>query len=116
MKKILLILLVLFFGAGVINAQRAKIETKAVTPYMLKTNTAFTQDSTVASGLRNVANKTWCYVNVKNISGTAAITGATWTLLSKPAGSNTAITPISSIQWWAKLRPDIKELIRLKFQ
>jgi hypothetical protein len=85
MKKILLILLVLFFGAG-INAQRAKIETKLVTPEMLKEHAEFTADSTVASGLSNVANKTWCYVNVKNISGTAAITGATWTLLAnRPA-------------------------------
>ncbi len=114
MKKILLILLVLFFGAGIINAQRAKIETKAVTPYMLQTNSTFTQDSTIASGLKNVANKTWCYVNVRNISGTAAITGATWTLLTKPSGSNTTITPISSIQWWAKLRPDVKGTYQVK--
>ena len=96
------------------NAQRAKIETKFVTPEMLKEHAEFTNDSTVATGLSNVANKTWCYVNVKNISGTAAITGATWTLLSKPSGSNTTITSISSMQWWAKLKPDIKGTYQVK--
>ncbi len=114
MKKILLLLLVLFFGAGIINAQRAKIETKYVTPYMLKTNSAFTQDSTVATGLSTVANKTWVYVNVINISGTSAITGANWILLNKPAGSNAAISPISSIQWWAKFKPDLKGTYEVK--
>jgi hypothetical protein len=114
MKKILLILLVLFFGAAIVNAQRAKIETKYVTPYMLKTNSAFFADSTVSSGLSTVPNKTWCYVNVANISGTAAITGATWTLLNKPAGSNTTISPIGSIQWWAKFKPDVKGTYEVK--
>ena len=75
---------------------------------MLSTTSAFTGDSTIASGLRNVANKTWCYVNVANVSGTAAITGATWTILTKPSGSNATISPISTIQWWAKFRPDVK--------
>jgi len=114
MKKILLILLVLFFGAAIVNAQRAKIETKYVTPYMLKTISALVADSTVSSGLSSVPNKTWCYVNVKNISGTAAITGATWTLLSKPAGSNAAISSISSLQWWAKFKPDVKGTYQIK--
>lgn len=96
------------------NAQRAKIETKFVTPEMLKEHAEFTNDSTVSMGLNNVPNKTWCYVNVKNISGTAAITGATWTILTKPSGSNAAITPISTIQWWAKLKPDVKGTYQIK--
>jgi predicted CXXCH cytochrome family protein len=114
MKKILLILIVLFFGAAIVNAQRAKIETKFVTPHMLKEHAELTNDSTVYSGLGNVPNKTWCYVNVKNISGTAAITGASWTLLTKPAGSNATISPISTIQWWAKLKPDVKGTYQIK--
>jgi Secretion system C-terminal sorting domain len=108
MKKSLLILTVLLLCVSITNAQRAKIETKAVTPGMLASNSAFTQDSTIASGLRNVANKTWCYVNVRNISGTATITGATWTILTKPSGSNANISSIPSIQWWARFRPDVK--------
>jgi hypothetical protein len=107
MKKSVLILLVLFLCVSVANAQRAKIEIKAVTPGMLASNSAFTQDSTVATGLKTVANKIWCYVNVVNIDGSAAITGATWTILTKPSGSNAAISPIGSIHWWAKFRPDV---------
>ena len=80
MKKFILILLVLFFGAAISNAQRAKIETKYVTPQMLSTMSEFTADSTVATGLRTVPNKTWCYVNVVNIDGSDPITGATWTI------------------------------------
>ncbi len=114
MKKTLLIILILILGAGITNAQRAKIEMKYVTPNMLKTNPAFASDSTVSQGLTNVANKTYCYFDVENISGTATITNATWTLLSKPAGSNASISAIGSMQWWAKLRPDVKGTYTVK--
>lgn len=108
MKKSILILFVLFLCVSVANAQRAKIETKAVTPHMQETNTAFAQDSTIASGLTNVANKTWCYVDVVNIDGSATITGATWSILTKPSGSSATISSISGMNWWAKFRPDVK--------
>ena len=114
MKKSILILLVLFLCVSITNAQRAKIETKAVTPGMLSTNSAFTQDSTIASGLTNVANKTWCYVDVVNIDGSDPITGATWTILTRPSGSSATISSISGMNWWAKFRPDVKGTYEIK--
>ncbi|RPI18496.1 MAG: T9SS C-terminal target domain-containing protein [Ignavibacteriae bacterium] len=112
-KKILLIFVLLVICSSTILSQRALIVPQAVTPHDLKTST-FVPDSTVYPGLTNVANKTMVYMLVKNISGTAEITSASWTLQSKPSGSNATITPVTALGWWAKFRPDVTGTYEVK--
>jgi len=68
MKKLftLVLLLVAISAMG----QRAKIEVEYVSPDMLKLNSAFIPDSTVATGLNVVAANTWVYVRVWNFGST----------------------------------------------
>jgi hypothetical protein len=113
MKKILIILIILLLGAGLTYSQRAKILTQAVTPQMLK-SAPFIQDSTVALGLSNVANKTWVYVSVINTGDNSQITNAVWTFVSKPAGSSSTLSTLPSLGWWAKFRPDVNGTYQVK--
>jgi len=107
MKKTILTILLLTLTAGIIfAAPRAKIKVESVTPYKLKTTPVLVPDSTNTTGLSTVAKGTWVYVNVWNFGDTASITGVTWTLLSKPTGSNTTISSVSGMNWWGKFKPD----------
>jgi hypothetical protein len=106
-KKIIPILLILLFGVSLTLAQpKARIKTEAVTTYDLTIKPLLTPDSTVATGLRVVANKTMVFVNAYNSGDNTAITSATWSLQSKPAGSNASISGISGMNWWGRFRPD----------
>jgi hypothetical protein len=114
-KRILPIFLVLFLCVNVLLAQpKAKIKTEAVTTYDLTMKPLLAPDSTVATGLHVVANKTMVFVNAYNVGDATAITNATWTLLQKPAGSNTSIAGISGMNWWARFRPDSTGLYQVK--
>lgn len=114
-KRILPIFLVLFLGVNLLFAvPKAKIKTEAVTTYDLSIKPLLAPDSTVATGLHVVANKTMVFVNAYNIGDAAAITNATWTLLQKPTGSNTSIAGISGMNWWARFRPDSTGLYQVK--
>jgi hypothetical protein len=107
MKKLTLVTLLICLLVSVIfAAPRAKISVQHVTPEMLKLTTQLVPDSTVATGLSVVAKGTWVYVRVWNFGDTAAVTGAAWSLLSKPTGSNAAITNISGLNWWGKFLAD----------
>ena len=107
MKKSLLVILLICLGAGVIfAAPRAKIKVEYVTPYKLKTTPQLVPDSCNTTGLNVVAKGTWVYVNVFNFGDTTSVTSASWSLLSKPAGSGATITSISGLNWWAKFKAD----------
>jgi hypothetical protein len=114
-KRILPILLILLLGVNVLFSQpKARIKTQAVTTYDLTIKPVLAPDSTVQTGLHVVANKTMVYVNAYNYGDATAITNATWTLLQKPTGSNTSISSISGMNWWAKFRPDSTGLYQVK--
>jgi hypothetical protein len=107
MKRIITTFLILIFSAGTVFAvPRVKIVTSYVTPEMLATNSAFTADSTVASGLNVVAKGTYVYVRAWNFGDTAAINNATWTFISIPAGSNATLIPVTGLSWWSKFKAD----------
>jgi len=99
--------LLLFFSAGIVfGVPRVKIVTSYVTPDMLATNSVFTSDSTVANGLNTVARGTYVYLRAWNFGDTSVITSATWTFISRPAGSNAALIPITGLSWWSKFKAD----------
>ena len=101
------LLFVLLCTGIVFGAPRVKIVTEYVTPQMLATNTAFTGDSTVASGLRSVAKGTYVYFRAWNFGDTAAIQSATWTMLIKPAGSVATLTGLTGLPTWQKFKADL---------
>ncbi len=107
MKKAYIVILLMAVCANVsVAAPRANIIYQNVTPYQLSLNTLLTSDSTVASGNNVIARGTYMYVNCTNFGDATAITSATWTLQSKPAGSNASISSITGLQWWARFRTD----------
>ncbi|NOS85072.1 MAG: T9SS type A sorting domain-containing protein [Ignavibacteria bacterium] len=108
MKRTGTFLLFMVLCAGlVIAAPRVKIVTEYVTPQMLATNSAFTQDSTVASGLRSVAKGTYVYLRAWNFGDTAVIQTATWTMLVKPAGSTATLAGLTGLPTWQKFKADL---------
>ncbi len=108
MKRTGTFLLFMVLCAGlVIAAPRVKIVTEYITPQMLATNSAFTQDSTVASGLRTVARGTYVYLRAWNFGDTAAIQTATWTMLVKPGGSTATLAGITGLPTWQKFKADL---------
>ena len=100
--------MLLCVGTTLYGTPRAKIKVEAVTPYMLKMNSVFTADSTVATGLRAISVGSYAYVSVFNFNDTASITSVTWSFDAKPTGSGAAITSMSSttFPWWAKFFVD----------
>lgn len=108
MKRTGTFLLFMVLCAGlVIGAPRVKIVTEYVTPQMLATNSAYTQDSTVASGLRSVAKGTYVYLRAWNFGDTAAIQSATWTMLVKPSGSAATLAGLTGLPTWQKFKADL---------
>lgn len=113
MKRLLTALLVLAVTVSVVySAPRPVIKAQAVTPHMLA-NSVFTADSCVATGLRVFANKTFMYMSVMNIGDTATIQSATWTFVSRPAGSNATLVSIPSLGWY-KFRSDVEGTYEVK--
>lgn len=100
------LLLLALCSAAIFAVPRVKIVTEAVTPQMLATNSAFTGDSTVASGIKTLAKGTYVYLRAWNFGDTAAITSSTWTFLQKPAGSNAAFGTITGLTTWRKFKAD----------
>ncbi len=107
MRRIGTFLLFLALASTVLfGAPRVKIVTEYVTPYMLSTNSAFTGDSTVASGIKTLAKGTYVYLRAWNFGDTAAITSSTWTFLQKPAGSGATFGTITGLTTWRKFKAD----------
>jgi predicted CXXCH cytochrome family protein len=90
-----------------ISAPRVKIVSEYVTPNMLATNSSFTADSTVASGLRTVAKGTYVYFRAWNFGDTTSVQSATWTMLQKPAGSNATLAGVTGLPTWQKFKSDL---------
>ncbi len=108
MKRIGIILLLIGFNVLMIaGAPRVKIVSEYVTPNMLATNSAFSSDSTVASGLRTVAKGTYVYFRAWNFGDTTSIQSATWTILQKPAGSTATLAGITGLPTWQKFKSDL---------
>jgi len=101
------ILFVLFCTGILISAPRVKIVTEYITPQMLATNSAFTADSTVATGLRTVARGTYVYLRAWNFGDTTSIQSATWTMLVKPGGSTATLAGITGLPTWQKFKADL---------
>lgn len=107
MKRTWTILLLVILCAGVIiGAPRIKIVTEYITPNMLATNSAFTADSTVASGLRTIAKGTYVYLRAWNFGDTGSVTSANWTMLVKPVGSTATLAAITGLPTWQKFKAD----------
>ncbi|MCI0473046.1 MAG: hypothetical protein L0Y76_05615 [Ignavibacteria bacterium] len=97
MKRLLTALLVLAVTVSVAySAPRPVVKAQTVTPHML-INSVFTADSCVATGLKVFANKTFMYMSVMNIGDTSTIQSATWTFVSRPAGSSATLISIPSL-------------------
>jgi predicted CXXCH cytochrome family protein len=107
MKRFYCLILFLILNTGLmLGAPRVKIVTSYVTPDMLAKNSVFTDDSTVANGLNTVARGTYVYLRAWNFGDTASINSANWTFISKPAGSNATLIPITGLSWWSKFKAD----------
>ena len=67
MKQLQILLALLIFCANAtFGVPRVKLVTEYITPNMLATNSAFTSDSTVSSGLSTVAKGTYVYLRAWN--------------------------------------------------
>jgi predicted CXXCH cytochrome family protein len=106
-RTVILLLLIALFTSISFGVPRVKIVTEYVTPQMLATNSAFTGDSTVASGLRTVAKGTFVYLRAWNFGDTAAIQTANWSFISKPGGSGALLTGITGLPAWQKFKVDL---------
>ncbi|MCE1165769.1 MAG: T9SS type A sorting domain-containing protein [Bacteroidetes bacterium] len=107
MKKTITSLMILVLTAGVLfSAPKPKILPQLVTPDVLKYTPVLVPDSCVTTGLSVVANKTYVYLSVMNIGDTSTIQSSTYTLDSKPSGSNATISTIPSLGW-VKFRTDV---------
>ncbi|MBA4251150.1 MAG: hypothetical protein C0425_09180 [Chlorobiaceae bacterium] len=92
MKNLFLILLlsIICIGESYAQVPRARIHIEVVTPDTLL-RSGFTTNS-VATGLRIVPVETFVYLGARNIaSSPQAITGATFTFVSRPSGSTASI-------------------------
>lgn len=108
MKLICTVFLILFLCMESVNAApRAKIVTEYVTPNMYAANSAFTADSTVATGLSTVAKGTYVYLRAWNFGDATAITSINWTLLQKPVGSTAVLSSITGLTSWTKFKADV---------
>jgi hypothetical protein len=104
MKKTLLIALMCLLLFNIAEAQRAKIVNEAVTPHSLTTLGLPT--NSVATGLDIVANQTYVYLSAKNIGNADTIQTAAFSIITKPAGSNTTLTQFGPK--WVYFKPDVK--------
>lgn len=106
-KKILPTLLLLSVFTGLLLSQpRAKIVFAPVTSPMI-TTPPFNADSTIFVGIGNVPNHTYAYMYVWNWGDNTAVSNATWSFTSKPAGSNATIASFQyNGQYWAKFIAD----------
>lgn len=91
-------------------AQRARINTEAVTPHRL-TTLGLTTNS-VSSGLNVVPNETFVYFSAENIGNTEPIISATFTFLSKPTGSTATLSALNPTFSFVKL--DVKGTYEVK--
>lgn len=100
MKKIYTAILILTLCAGsLFSAPRVKIVVQNVTPYFLKMNPVLAPDSCNTTGMNIVPKGTFVYLAAMNFGDTTSITSATYTFISKPAGSGATITTIPSLNW-----------------
>jgi hypothetical protein len=114
MKKILPILLIFALFAGfAYAAPRVKIVMKGINPEMLK-QSYFSADSSVTSGNHVIPKGNWAYVNCFNFGDAGTISSATWSFVSKPAGSNAVITGITGLNWWGKFKADVTGTYEVK--
>jgi predicted CXXCH cytochrome family protein len=108
MKRTGTIFLALSLWAGTIfGAPRIKLVTEYVTPNMFATNSVFTADSTVASGMKTVAKGTYVYFRAWNFGDTTAITSSNWIMLQKPSGSTAVLSGITGLPTWQKFKADL---------
>lgn len=115
MKQIGTFLLLLVLGSAFTWGQpRIKIVTEYVTPQMLATNSAFTSDSTVASGIKTLAKGTFVYLRAWNFGDTSTINSSTWTFLQRPTGSNAAFGTITGLPTWRKFKADSSGTYRIQ--
>jgi predicted CXXCH cytochrome family protein len=114
MKKQILIVITLLTLIGVSYSQTAKIWVESVSPYTWSSTPALIPDSSITTGNDVVGNGTFVYLRVSNIGDTNSITNAVWSFVSKPAGSNAALSSISGLQWWQKFKADVKGTYEVK--
>lgn len=108
MKQFYILLALLIFCANaVFGAPRVKLVTEYVTPNMLATNSSFTSDSTVSSGLSTVAKGTYVYLRAWNFGDATEITSANWSFIQKPAGSTASLVGITGLNTWQKFKADL---------
>src|SRR4030095_4520817 len=108
MKRIGAILLLLVMSAGfVFTAPRIKIAMQYVTTYTYSQTPGLTADSTLFGGLRTAPKGTYVYFKAWNWGDTGSISNATWTFISRPAGSNATLSSVTGLNWWAKVKIDV---------
>ena len=106
MKKVTQVTLMLLLMSCFIFAQRAKIVIENVTPYEVEENTSL--PSSVSTGLHVVGNQTAVYLAAQDIENGDAVTSATFTFSSKPAGSVLTDDSIKVLNaTWVYFIPDL---------
>ena len=104
LKKLLFILVAVSFTASVYaQVPRAKIYPEPMSEYRLTTLGLST--NSVSSGAKVTAVGTYWYFSPRNIANTLPITAFTFTLTSKPAGSNATIENL--LPTMVGLKPDV---------
>jgi len=108
MKKVLLVLTSVILITGTILPQvRGKIVTEPVTPHRMETLGLTGVTNSVSNGLSVIAKETYVYLSAKNIGNADPITTATFTLQSKPSGSNAVLEAVPGQPLWTMLKPDM---------
>ncbi|MBS1516660.1 MAG: T9SS type A sorting domain-containing protein [Bacteroidetes bacterium] len=106
MKTLILTILIFVLAVSQSYSQpRTKILNHATNPEMIKTIPDLVPDSCVASGLVAIGKGQFVYLSALNFGDNTTITNETWTILSKPAGSNATMLPVPSLSWY-KFRTD----------
>ncbi|MCB0722614.1 MAG: T9SS type A sorting domain-containing protein [Ignavibacteriae bacterium] len=100
------IILIILCTNAVFGAPRVKLVSEYITPNDYASNSAFTSDSTVASGLYTVAKGTYVYLRAWNFGDGTAITSANWSFVQKPTGSNATLNGITGLDTWQKFKAD----------
>ncbi len=105
MKKILLTLFITIIALDLAFAQQAVIKTEGVTPHGVEELGLPT--NSVSSGLSVVPNQTYVYLSA-NVYGTPdSLTGAAFSVVSQPSGSNVTLTDFTTPEgaMWVYFRP-----------
>ena len=108
MKKLIYSCFLVLFVTTFLAAQPvAQLKLEPVTPHSLTTLGLNLTTNSVSPGLPVFANGTYVYLSANNVGNTDPVLTSTFTLTTKPAGSNAVLEDVGSLGWKG-LKADVK--------